>query len=207
MDGMLSFYEQDSFAFARFLPQFLIPGPLCYVPSTDTFITSSSSNFVEAYRYQTLAVSTESESKDQIKTGAGKRLRVDWKTNIGDNVVDVKIFTCPDENATTIFVLGEHNLFALRENGVIRYMKKFDFNPSCFKPYASLSEGTVNMLVANYCRTCYVWQDTTLAWSSSFQHVPVFIGVLSVGFVLFLLSVTISINTLWVYSDLTLSVF
>ncbi|XP_063687264.1 protein PTHB1-like isoform X3 [Bolinopsis microptera] len=181
MDGMLSFYEQDSFAFARFLPQFLIPGPLCYVPSTDTFITSSSSNFVEAYRYQTLAVSTESESKDQIKTGAGKRLRVDWKTNIGDNVVDVKIFNCADDNATTIFVLGEHNLFALRENGVIRYMKKFDFNPSCFAPYASLSEGTVNMLVANYCRTCYVWQDTTLAWSSSFQHVPVFIGVLSVG--------------------------
>lgn len=194
MDGMLSFYEQDSFAFARFLPQFLIPGPLCYVPSTDTFVTSSSSNYVEAYRYQTLAVSTESESKDQIKTGAGKRLRVDWKTNIGDNVLDIKIFTGADDNSTTIFVLGEHNLFALRENGVIRYMKKFDFNPSCFAPYASLIEGTVNMLVANYSRTCYVWQDTTLAWSSTFQHVPVFIGVLSVGWVDLILVITSDTN-------------
>ena len=180
MDGMLSFYEQDSFAFARFLPAFLIPGPLCYVPSTDTFVTSSSSNFVEAYRYQSLAVSTESEHKDSIKTGAGKRLRVDWKSNIGDNVLDIKTFTTSEE-VTTIFVLGEHNLFALRENGVIKYMKKYDFNPACFAPYASLVEGTVNMLVANHAGTCLVWQDTTLAWSSKFAHVPVSISVMQEG--------------------------
>ena len=182
MDGMLSLYEQDSFAFARFIPQFLIPGPICYIPSTDTFVTSSSSNFVEAYRYQTLAVSTESENKEQVKTGTGKRLRVDWKTNIGDNVLDIQKFCHSEDSATTtIFVLGEHNLFALRENGVIKYMKKYDFNPSCFAPYASLTEGTVNMLVANFSRTCYVWQDTTLVWSSTLQHVPVFVGVLSKG--------------------------
>ena len=183
MDGMLSFYEQDSFAFARFIPQFLIPGPLCYVTSTDTFVTSSSSNYVEAYRYQTLAVSTESENKEQVKTGAGKRLRVDWKTNIGDNVLDIQEYSHSEDNTTTIFVLGEHNLFALRENGVIRFMKKYDFNPSCFAPYASLTEGTVNMLVANHSKTCYVWQDTTLVWSSTLQHIPVFVGVLSKGLV------------------------
>ena len=149
MDGMLAFYEQDSFAFARFLPEFLIPGPLCYLPSTDVFLTSSSSNFIEAYRYQTLAVSTESEKKDNVKSGAGKRLRVDWKSNIGDVVLDIRFFTFDDGN-TSIFVLGEHNIFCLKENGTIRFMKKFDFNPSCFVPYDSRCEGTINILVANF---------------------------------------------------------
>eukprot|EP00116_Pleurobrachia_bachei_P003301 sb/3463563/ len=181
MDGMLSFYEQDSFAFARFLPQFLVPGPLCYLPSTDTLITSSSSNFVEAYRYQTLAVSTESESKDHVKTGTGKRLRVDWRSNIGDNVLDIQTFTDQMEGGTTIFVLGEHNLFALRENGAMKYMKRFEFNPSCFSPYASVCEGTINLLVVSHSGTCYVWQDTTLAWSSKFLHTPVSVTVLSQG--------------------------
>ena len=29
-DGQLSIFECESFAFARFLPSFLVPGPLCY---------------------------------------------------------------------------------------------------------------------------------------------------------------------------------
>ena len=180
MDGQLSFFEQDSFAFSRFIPQFLIPGPLCYVKSTDTFITSSSTNFVEAYRYQTLAVSTESQTKDQNTTGTGKRLRVDWQSNIGDNILDIQTFG-NEEEETVIFVLGEHNLFALRENGVIKWMKKYEFSPCCFIPYKSMGEGIINMLVVSHTGTCYVWQDATLIWNSSFEHVPIFIGVLQKG--------------------------
>jgi hypothetical protein len=29
-DGQLSFFEGEAHAFSRFLPDFLIPGPLCY---------------------------------------------------------------------------------------------------------------------------------------------------------------------------------
>ena len=51
MDGTVSVYEQETFAFSRFLPGALLPGPLCYVPKTDSFVTVSSSRQVESYKY------------------------------------------------------------------------------------------------------------------------------------------------------------
>lgn len=50
MDGMLMLFEQESYAFGRFLPGFLLPGPLTYSSRTDSFITVSSSRQVESYK-------------------------------------------------------------------------------------------------------------------------------------------------------------
>ena len=38
-----------------------------------------------------------------------------------------------------MFFAGDRNMFVLTEGGKLRFMKKFDFNPSCFLPYASKS--------------------------------------------------------------------
>ena len=51
MDGMLSFFEQEMFAFGRFLPGFLLPSPVRYIAKTDSFVTCSSSRLVECYKY------------------------------------------------------------------------------------------------------------------------------------------------------------
>ena len=58
MDGMLSFFEQESYAFGRFLPGFLLPGPLRYIAKTDSFVTVSSSRLVESYKYVALSLET-----------------------------------------------------------------------------------------------------------------------------------------------------
>ena len=50
LDGTVSFFEQESFAFSRFLPGALLPGPLAYLDRTDSFITVSSSYQLEAYK-------------------------------------------------------------------------------------------------------------------------------------------------------------
>ncbi len=50
MDGTVSVYEQETFAFTRFLPGALLPGPLKYVPKTDSFVTVSSARQVESYK-------------------------------------------------------------------------------------------------------------------------------------------------------------
>ncbi|XP_065795460.1 protein PTHB1 isoform X4 [Muntiacus reevesi] len=49
MDGMLMVFEQESYAFGRFLPGSLLPGPLAYSSRTDSFITVSSCHQVESY--------------------------------------------------------------------------------------------------------------------------------------------------------------
>ena len=64
MDGQLSFYEREKLAFSRFLPQFLLPGPLCYCQALDYLITCSSAFEVECYKYQTLAAAQAAAEKN-----------------------------------------------------------------------------------------------------------------------------------------------
>ena len=51
VDGMLMVFEQESYAFGRFLPGSLLPGPLAYSSRTDSFITVSSCHQVESYKW------------------------------------------------------------------------------------------------------------------------------------------------------------
>ncbi|KAB0344867.1 hypothetical protein FD754_021793, partial [Muntiacus muntjak] len=139
MDGMLMVFEQESYAFGRFLPGSLLPGPLAYSSRTDSFITVSSCHQVESYKYQVLAFATDADKRqetEQQKHGSGKRLIVDWTLNIGEQALDICIVSF-NQSASSVFVLGERNFFCLKDNGQIRFMKKLDYSPSCFLPYCS----------------------------------------------------------------------
>uniref|UniRef100_A0A4X2JV89 Bardet-Biedl syndrome 9 n=1 Tax=Vombatus ursinus TaxID=29139 RepID=A0A4X2JV89_VOMUR len=179
MDGMLMLFEQESYAFGRFLPGFLLPGPLTYSSRTDSFITVSSCRHVESYKYQVLAFATDADKREdteQQKLGAGKRLVVDWTLNIGEQALDICIVSF-NQLASSVFVLGERNFFCLKDNGQIRFMKKLDFSPSCFLPYCSASEGVVNTLIGNHSNMLHVYQDVTLKWATQLPHVPVAVKV------------------------------
>ena len=51
IDGTLNLFEQESFSFSRFLPGFLLPGPIEYARRTDSFVTVSSAHQLESYRF------------------------------------------------------------------------------------------------------------------------------------------------------------
>ncbi|ROL43071.1 Protein PTHB1 [Anabarilius grahami] len=179
MDGMLMFFEQESYGFGRFLPGFLLPGPLSYCIRTDSFITVSSTRQVECYRYETLAVATDADTRqdsDQQSKSSGKRLTADWTLVLGEEALDISV---PNTSPvmSSIFVLGERNLFCLKDNGQIRFMKKLEFNPSCFLPYASVSEGSTNVLMCNHNNMLLVYQDMTLKWAAQLSCVPVSVRV------------------------------
>ncbi|CAL8247598.1 unnamed protein product [Lota lota] len=179
MDGMLMFFEQESYSFGRFLPGFLLPGPLAYCPRTDNFLTVSSARQLESYRYETLAVATEAESRQDLelplKTG-GKKLTPDWTVILGEEALDLSIPSF-SHASSSICVLGERNLYCFRDNGQIRFMKKLEYNPSCFLPYASVTEGTINLLLGNHNNMMLVYQDMTLKWAAQLACVPVAIRV------------------------------
>ena len=56
MDGQLSFFSQESHTFDCFLPDFLLPGPLAYLPKTDALVTVNSAHYLQVFRYQALSV-------------------------------------------------------------------------------------------------------------------------------------------------------
>ncbi|XP_029445637.1 protein PTHB1 isoform X2 [Rhinatrema bivittatum] len=179
MDGMLMFFEQESYAFGRYLPGFLLPGPLSYSSRTDSFITVSSCRQIESYKYQVLAVAADADTRqemEQHKLGSGKRLVADWILNIGEQALDIGIVSF-SQTAYSILVLGERNFFCLKENGQIRFMKKLDYSPSCFLPYCSVSEGTINTLVGNHNNMLLVYQDVTLKWAAQLPHIAIAVKV------------------------------
>lgn len=51
LDGMLSFFEQETPSFRSFLPDILLPGPIAYLQKTDCFITVCSNWSVVAYKW------------------------------------------------------------------------------------------------------------------------------------------------------------
>ncbi|KAL2084699.1 hypothetical protein ACEWY4_020217 [Coilia grayii] len=179
MDGMLMFFEQESYAFGRFLPGFLLPGPLCYCARTDTFLTVSSARQVESYRYETLAVATDADTKqegEQQTKSSGKRLQADWTLVLGEVALDIVVSSF-SPSTHGIFVLGERSLYCLKDNGQVRFMKKLEYNPSCFLPYAAVGEGTTNVLMANHNNRLLVYQDVTLKWAAQLASVPVAVRV------------------------------
>ncbi|KAL4669907.1 hypothetical protein H8959_008461, partial [Pygathrix nigripes] len=82
-----------------------------------------------------------------------------------------------NQSASSVFVLGERNFFCLKDNGQIRFMKKLDWSPSCFLPYCSVSEGTINTLIANHNNMLHIYQDVTLKWATQLPHIPVAVRV------------------------------
>ncbi|NWR55173.1 PTHB1 protein, partial [Bucorvus abyssinicus] len=179
MDGMLMLFEQESYAFGRFLPGFLLPGPLTYSSRTDSFITVSSCRQVESYKYQVLAFATDADERqetEQQKLSSGKKLVVDWVLNIGEQALDICVVSF-NQAVSSVFVLGERNFFCLKDNGQIRFMKKLDYSPSCFIPYCSVKEGTINTLIGNHSRMLNVYQDVTLKWATQLPHIPVSVKV------------------------------
>lgn len=173
MDGTLSIFEQESFAFSRFLPGALLPGPISYVPRLDSFVTVSSSWRVECYKYQVLAVASDSAGKDESQNiRSGKRVTFDWCFEMGEAALDIAVISFP-QAPPSILVLGERNICCLTETGKLRYMKKLEYDPSCFMPYASLSEGTINYIVATHTKSLMVYQDVQLKWAAKTEYTPV----------------------------------
>ncbi|XP_067931750.1 protein PTHB1-like [Watersipora subatra] len=170
MDGTLSVFEQESFSFTRFLPDSLLPGPLAYVPSIDSFITVSSSRAVESYKYQVLAVAAESKTKEDAQNpSSGKRVTADWSMCIGEQAICIEVLTGA---SPSILILGERSVFCFTEQGKLKFMKKLEYSGRCMKVNRQ-SIDTVNYMIASHTNTLMIYKDCVLQWAAQLNHTPV----------------------------------
>jgi len=193
LDGVLSFFEQDSFAFSRLLSaNFLMPGPLVYMPKTDSFIICGSTMCIEAYRYQVLAAAAENVDQEPGRdSGSGKKVQVDWSTNIGEHArhIEVTRFSLSlSASQQEILVLGEHSLFTIKENGGIRLQKRLcEYNIGCALTYKLMPETADvapmhNLIVATRTGHLMIFHAMQLVWSARIQGmVPVQMAVADIG--------------------------
>jgi Bardet-Biedl syndrome 9 protein len=180
MDGMLSVFEYESFSISCFLPKCLIPGPIKYIPRTDCFVTVSSSWELESYKYQTLATSAKSFERNSNETSGTKlkRLLPEYTFNLGEQAMNIQVHN------QQIIVLGERNLFCFTEQLVLKFMKKFDYNPSAFCVYpneSSLQSNSISYIVSTHSKCLFVHQDLRVKWAAQVDHVPVQICVAKIN--------------------------
>jgi len=129
LDGVLSFFEQDSFAFSRLIsPSFLLPGPICYMAKTDSFIICSDSMCIEAYKYTGLAAAADNVDQEPGReVTTGKKVQVDWSTNIGEHAQYIEVARFSRSLSASqgeLLVVGERTIFTVLENGGIRLQKR-----------------------------------------------------------------------------------
>eukprot|EP00877_Chromochloris_zofingiensis_P007511 jgi/Chrzof1/3012/Cz12g08060.t1 len=198
-DGQLSFFEQEAFAFSRFLPNFLIPGPLCYCAPSDSFITCNAAFELESYKYSVLAAA--SGEKDTAPAAgsaaaaaavpAGKKIQVDWSIILGEAAVDIRVGRVTEgvkaEYQADLLVLCEHTFFVLSLRGQLLMQRRLDYHPACCWPYASaFTAGNKpsrldNLLVATHTKALLVYQGATLSWAAKLETQPVAVRVAQIG--------------------------
>lgn len=192
LDGILSFFEQDAFAFSRALASgFLVPSPICYMPKLDTFIVCNNQMCVEAYRYQVLAAAADNVNVEPGREAAGKKVQVDWSTNIGEHATHIEVTRfCRSLSPSQeeILVVGEHTLFTIKENGGIRFQKRLcEYNISAALTYPLLPEGPDtppmhNLIIATHSGHLMIYREMQLIWSARLQGiVPIQMCVETLG--------------------------
>jgi len=162
MDGVLTFYEQETFSFQACLPNFLLPGPIQYVQEKDSFLVGTSGRYLECYKYNSIATSA-------ISGSASKKLLADWSKSLGEHLMDIRI----TPSTSHIQLLGERSLFTINSSGDIVTMKKLEYNPSCILSYSNRESGGYTTIIGSHNSSLLVYQDSKLVWSAKLPHVPV----------------------------------
>ncbi|KAL1498065.1 hypothetical protein ABEB36_008922 [Hypothenemus hampei] len=170
LDGLLSFFEHENQVFHFNLPDFLLPGPLCYLSRNDCFIHFGSDWIIRAYRYKALS-EIRDENSDPIYSKP--KIFSEWDYSLGESVMDIQIINDSDNNnkETWIVILGEKNLFSLSANGRLKFMIKLGFCPLCMDSY--VIESNLFTLIISETNHLLVYENTTLKWSARLEFLPI----------------------------------
>jgi Bardet-Biedl syndrome 9 protein len=86
--------------------------------------------FLYIFRYQVLAEA----GGPSVDKSSGRKMSAEWSYNIGEAALDV-VAVSWSNSYCDILVLGEKNLFCLKDNGTLKFMKRLEYKPCCFHPY------------------------------------------------------------------------
>lgn len=145
LDGRVSIFRHGELVQATYWEDFLVPGPLAHVSSTDAIVTCSSAFELQSYAYASLlhAVSLGPEAgapprgpgvsaSQQQKTASPQ-----WLVTIGELAVDLQLVPRGQRarDSHDIVAVGEHTIVVCSEHGVIQAQWRLDYHPAAAVAY------------------------------------------------------------------------
>lgn len=123
-DGMLQFCDLNKIFCSIKLNNFIIPGPIEYIPRVDCICIQNSSYEIETYKYEAIFSKNASLSSD-------KTLNPFWKTLIGETAMSFSKYET--SQGYVLVAACEHHIYILTGNGgAVRSIKKLNCIPSFF---------------------------------------------------------------------------
>lgn len=169
MDGQITVVDQGAIVFKRQFPNYLLPGPLVYVPTIDSFVTATSAFEVECYRFSALAA----------PEGRPDSLAAFWRVIIGEPALEVSVARLTPSLAqgqVDIVILGERTLFAMSETGQLRLQMRLEYPPQALTAFP-LRDGRSGIIIASATASLMVYHERRLMWSARTATAPVSIRV------------------------------
>ena len=129
----------------------------------------------------------EAESKQQMEADYrqvhnSKRLHTDWTLNVGEPILDIQTGRVMKGEAggADVVVLSAHNLWVVKDNGIIRVSKRLDYTPLALHVYSTHTTAALDhVLVGCEESSLYVYSDMSLIWAARTPIVPVSLRVSS----------------------------
>ncbi|OQV11483.1 Protein PTHB1 [Hypsibius exemplaris] len=161
LDGRFTIIDQETVIETPVLEDFLLPGPLCYLPDRDSFLLGSSSWTADCYSYSEMASKAGLISS---KPDQQTRMRKAWTYNCGECLVDIKAGSEREKNP--VLLLGERHLFWLDLNGIMRSIRRLDCSPSFLTLYPSGKDGSFSFIMGTTMQTIFVFEEMIPKWTS-----------------------------------------
>ncbi|KRY22327.1 Protein PTHB1, partial [Trichinella patagoniensis] len=118
LDGVLYIFEQEMNAFSHYLPDFLLPGPLCFSNEVNLFLTVSSTWDVQTFKYEKILLNANRLSTAENKADEKRRLLIpEWQYLMGERAVEVAAV----EDPTALF-----SFIILAQDSKVRYITTTD---------------------------------------------------------------------------------
>ncbi|KRY72540.1 Protein PTHB1, partial [Trichinella pseudospiralis] len=118
LDGVLYIFEQEMNVFSHYLPDFLLPGPLCFSNEVNLFLTVSSTWEVQTFKYEKILLNANRLSAAENKADEKKRLLIpEWQYLLGERAVEVA--AVEDPAALFSFII-------LAQDSKVRYITTTD---------------------------------------------------------------------------------
>jgi Bardet-Biedl syndrome 9 protein len=199
LDGFWTVIESCHESFSKTVPNFLLPGPLAYIPGADLIVTYSSQMQLEAYRYETLvnaadggAPGTPGGLKSPLSPTGPKQKKAiapEWSFVLGEAVTDVQVGRWTrklSRNEQEILVLGERTFFVFTTTGQLRYSIRMEIPPSCMISYNKAVDqdapADLQNLIMVTGNLLSVLDGNRLVWAAKTNLEPVAVRVLAKGY-------------------------